>query len=156
VITIVCKTCGTAVRIMGIQEEVSHLFGEQSEWYPDKYPCPRVGCNGRSEIVNSIESSALLTLDMHELTPQEAFAAFHGLGFPEEKDCGAEAIKQVFAQSSVKTVQTYTIRGTQRAIVQWIELENGIRLYLAGSAWGAMVYRISKPHSYTKKELDAQ
>ena len=152
-ITIVCTQCGTAVRVMGISEEVSHLFGEQSEWYPDKFPCPRVGCAGKAGIVETIEPSALLTLDMHELTPQEAFAAFHGLGFPEEKDCSATAVEQAFARSPVKRVQTHKVKGTHRSIIQWFELEDNTRIYLAGSAWGALVYRISKPHSYAEEAL---
>ena len=155
-ITLVCTQCGTAVRIMGIHEEASYLFGEQSDWYPDKYPCPKAGCKGLAKIVETIEPSALLTLDMYELTPQEAFAAFHGLGFPEEKDCSVTAVEQAFERSPVKHVQTHMIKGTHRTIIDWIEFENGTRVYLAGSAWGALAYRLSKPYSYAQGILNGQ
>jgi hypothetical protein len=94
-IIIACTDCATAVRVTGEHEELSHLLGEMnSEWYPDKYPCPASLCEGKAEFMEGIEPAAMRALTLYDLTPHEAFGAFHGLGLPGERDCGPTAVEK--------------------------------------------------------------
>jgi hypothetical protein len=133
---------------------MDHLFGEKSDWYPDKFPCPWVNCDGKGELLTSIQPEALAALSVHELTPQEAYVAFNGLGLPEEQDCGPTAVQVAF-NKLVKKVNVALLKGTNRSIVNWIEFEDGTRLFLGATAAGAIVYRIAKPRSFTQEALDA-
>lgn len=147
-IVIACKDCATAVRVTGEHEELSHLLGEMnSDWYPDKYPCPTAACKGKAEFMESIEPSALRMLNLYDLTPHEAFAAFHGLGLPEERDCGPTAVREVLLKHRIKEVDVQLIRGSNRSVIYQLVLEGGIILYLGSSPFGATVYRLAKPKS---------
>jgi hypothetical protein len=141
VITIVCTSCGTAIRTSGEYAEVDLLLGEKSEWYPDKYPC--ANCPAKAALIDNIDPSALKALDLYEMTAQEAYGAFNGLGLPEERECGPMAVGDAF-KSSVKKVHCELIKGTNRSVVRHIELEDGTRVYFGSSPYGATVYRIAK------------
>jgi len=141
VINIVCKSCGTAIRTSGEYDEVDSLLGEKSAWYPDQYPCPT--CGGKSEMVLAIDNTAFRSLDLHDLTPEEAFAAFNGLGLPEERECGPMAVKEAF-KCPVREVKCDLIRGTNRTVLRSIEFEDGTRMYFGASSYGCTVYRIAR------------
>lgn len=145
-IIIVCTQCGVGVRTHG--EDTDVLVGQSCEWYPNKYPCP-VQCGGQASCAE-VESLSLPALDIHDLTPQEAFAAFEGLGFPEEHDCGKAAVERLFVEQRVKSVKVVQLRHQNRSRLDHIEFENGTKLYLAAATEGAVVYRISNPHSYAE------
>jgi hypothetical protein len=148
VIVIACSQCSTAVRVTGEHEELRHLLGDQNEeWYPDRYPCPKTGCSGRAEFMESIDPVALLSLALHDLTPQEAYAAFHGLGLPEERDCGPTAVRAALLQSPIKNVDVRLIKGSNRSVLYKLELEDGTILFLGSSSFGATVYRMTKLQS---------
>jgi hypothetical protein len=147
-ILIACLKCGAAVRTVG--DAAEHLLGPQSEWYPNKYPCPRAECSGVCEYLQGVESSALQMLEIHDLSPEEAFIAFNGLGFPEEHDCGRTAVEKLFAEKRVKSVKVRQLPRQNRSVLEYIIFDDDTRLFLASSTEGATVYRVSKPHSYTK------
>jgi hypothetical protein len=152
VIIIACKDCGTAVRVTGENDQLSHLVGElNQDWYPDKYPCPTAQCAGKAEFMEGIEPSAMRMLTIHDLTPHEAFAAFNGLGLPGEQDCGPTAVREVLLTNKVKAVDTRLIRGSHRSVIYSLTLEDGTILYLGSSSFGATVYRISKVQSAVKR-----
>lgn len=153
-ITIVCKECKTALRISGEVDEMVHLFGEKSEWYPDKFPCVTDGCTSKMEIMDSIAGDAFRALDVHDVTPTEAFSALNGLGVPEEQDCGPTAVKVAF-QKPIKNVATRLVKGTNRSVIDSVEFEDGSKLFLGSSAFGAIVYRISKKRSFVE-EVDGK
>lgn len=151
-IIIACRECGMAVRVSGEHDEVQSLLGEQNtEWYPDLYPCPRAGCTSKAELMESVEPSALQTLSLHDLSPQEAYAAFHGLGLPEERDCGPTAVKTALLGSRIKNVDVRLIKGSNRSVLYKIELEDGTSLYLGSSSFGATVYRVAKLQSAVER-----
>lgn len=152
-IYIVCSSCNKGLRISGgdLRGDVSEamsLFGPGSDMYPDAYPC--FSCNEPAEFVAAADSDALLNLELFEVTPQEAMAALNGLGLPAEQDCSATAVQQALLSSPVKKVSARPIRNSHRSILDCIELEDGTKVYLGSSAYGATAYRISKPHSYAK------
>lgn len=89
---------------------------------------------------------------MRELTPLETFHAIEELGFPEERDCGEEVVRSVMQQQKVKSVQVKSVRGTGRSVIDSITMEDGTTLFLNGSGWGALVYRIRKPAPYSSRE----
>jgi len=152
VIIIVCKDCGTGVRVSGEVEELSHLLGEfNKDWYPDKYPCPTAVCTGKAEFMEGIEPAALRMLNVHDLTPHEAYAAFHGLGLPTERDCGPTAVEKALLEHRVTAVDLQLVRGSNRSVVYSLTLDDGSRLYLGSSPFGAIVYRLSKPELATKR-----
>lgn len=153
-IYIVCKSCRYTLRVSGDPAEIEHLFGSNNAWYPDKFPCVR--CGGFSSNESFIYPDALKTLDVIDLTPQEAFAALNGLGIPEEQECGPLAIQKVFDESRVKKAHTKLISGTNRSVLEFLEFDNGTRMYFGVSPMGATIYRITYRHSYTKEILNEQ
>ena len=53
-----------------------------------------------------------------------------------------------------KTIGKYVcikqIRNSHRSIIEYLQLEDGTRVYLASSSYGATVYRVAPPHSYVE------
>lgn len=148
---IVCLECSSALHVAGDFNEIHILLGERSEWYPDRYPCWTDGCGGLARFVERLDSDAFNQLTVHNLTTQEAFLALNGMGFPKERDCGETAVKQAFASSPVRGVGARHIHGTNRCVVDHIELENGTKIFFGAAPEGAIVYRLSRPHSYTRE-----
>ena len=134
---------------MGDFNEADYLVGPSSEWYPDRYPCWNDECTGLATFLQNIDVDALRRLSVRDLNPQEAFLALNKMGMPEERDCTAAAVQLVFKESPVKHVNARQLQDSHRSVVDHIELDNGVKVYLAASPDGAIVYRISKPHSYT-------
>lgn len=151
-IVVVCANCRTAVRIQGgEEEEMENLVGQRSEWYPDKFPCP--SCDAKATVHTAVDAEVMNVLDIHDLTPAEAFVAFNGMGLPEEQECGPTAVNKAFSQP-VKKINAKLIKGSNRSVLESIEFEDGTRLFLASSPYGATVYRISKPRSITEEVLN--
>lgn len=147
-IIIACKDCGTAVRVTGEHEELSHLLGEMNtDWYPDKYPCPTSMCQGKAEFMEGIEPGAMNALTLYDLTPHEAFGAFHGLGLPGERDCGPTAVEKALLEHRIVKVHCALVRGASRSVLYHLELEGGTVVYLGASPFGAVVYRIGNKDS---------
>ena len=130
------------------------MFGElNTDWYPDKFPCPRHGCDAKAEFMDAIDPRAMAVLLVYEMTPGEAYAAFHGLGLPAEKDCGPTAVKQLFGKMLVGG-DIKLIKGSNRSVVHNLVFEDGTILYLASSPMGATAYRLSKPESAVERVDD--
>ena len=145
-ITVLCTTCNAGVRVVGEFAENDSLFGSSSEWYPDKYPCRNTGCSGNAKIVAPAELRDMPeSLDIVELSPQEAFAAFFGLGVPEERICTGDAVRSLF-ETPVESVDVKDIPRTNRCTLNSVEFEDGTRLFLAPSRYGAVVYKIKRPN----------
>jgi len=149
-IILACLRCNVGLRTCGDEAEVSTLLGPESECYPDQYPCPTDGCGGRAKYFESIDSAALSKLELHDVTPQEAFAALNGLGFPPERDCGETAVRQALTKK-IANVGVRQVRGANRSVVEWLEFEDGTRLYLASSSDGAVAYRLARRFSYVEQ-----
>lgn len=153
-IFVVCKTCKKGLRISpgdeGVMSEAESLFGMGSEYYPDRYPCFHCGPGTYAEMTSAADPHALRELEWYDVTPQEALAAMHGLGLPSERDCGPTAVETVLLSSAVKKVGVRPIRNSHRSIIDYLELEDGTRVHIGSSAYGAVVYKISKKHSYVE------
>jgi len=148
-ILIACLTCKTGIHISPDSDGAEgNLVGEGCEWWPDKYPCPV--CDRKAMYVPAADQQARNELTMHELTPVEAYAAFNGMGLPEDQECGALAVAQQFAKK-VKQVHCRNIPNTQRSVISWIEFDDGYKLYLAAGVQGAVVYRIRGPYSVMER-----
>lgn len=146
-ILIVCQKCKCGLRISpGEEEEAETLFGRSSDFFPDRYPCFR--CGEFCSLVPAAQPAALTVLEIHDVSPAEAFAAFHGLGVPSEHECSPSALRDAFRNSPVKSLVSRPVRNSTRTVLEAILLEDGTKIYLGSSAEGAVVYRISKGHSY--------
>lgn len=151
-IYIVCTNCRTALCTHGDPDEVESLLGERSDYYPDKYPC--CVCGAMGQYVRCIEPTALSSMAVHELTPQEVFAVLNGMGLPEEQECGPAAIQKVFHDSKVTKVHAKIIPGTNRSMLDSLEFEDGTRMYFGVSPTGPTIYRIARKRSFTREVLD--
>jgi len=147
---ILCPQCCLVIRISGDANEFDSLLGAHSQWYPDKYPCPN--CGTKCTLQEHIEANALRILDVHDLTIAEAFAAFNGLGFPEERECGPTAVRELFKQP-IEKIDLQQIRGTNRSVIHSIVFKDGTKMFLAASPMGAIIYRISKKRSIVEEVL---
>jgi hypothetical protein len=159
-IVVPCLPCGLVVRVMPQRVsdtesvmEVDQLVGTTSEFWPDQFPCPICSkrCTGLLE--NQADAQALQVLELHDLTPQEAFAAFNGLGFPAEQQCDLEAVQSLLREQPVRSVIGKTVAGAKRVLVDALELWDGSRVYFGASSDGAVVYRVSRPSSYARRVL---
>lgn len=146
-ITVACTKCPCAIRVIGDATEISTLVGAQSSFHPDAYVC--YSCGEKAACVLSPEVSALAERNMcvHELTPQEAFAALNGMGVPEEATCCAEVLVPMFASVGIK-VTGRQMPNTTRYAVDSLTFPDGRTVHLAASVVGALAYRITHKHSY--------
>jgi hypothetical protein len=85
------------------------------------------------------------------VTPAEAYTALSGLGLPSEQECGPLAVEKLFNEQRVTRVASRLIRNTHRCIIDFIEFEDGTKMYLGSSTLGATVYRIAPKHSYAEQ-----
>ena len=133
------------VRVTGSLEEIESLVGDSSP-HSDA-TCPECGAQ-----LTRCEQLVLEDgLVARELTPMEAHLLLEGLGFPEERDCVADSVRDAFS-SGVKKVNVKTIPGMNRSVIDHIVMNDGTTVFLTGSYNGASVYRIRKPNPYSSKE----
>lgn len=160
-ILVLCLPCELAVRIMPARvgdalslDELETLVGRKSPYWPDKYPCPN--CTKEAKGIREVEADpeVLGLLNLHDLTPEEAFAAFNGLGFPGEQTCTFEEVQELLKKQPIRRVIGRTVVHSTRAVLDAIELWDGTKLHLGAGMEGAVVYRISRPPGYTDKALE--
>jgi len=144
VIVVTCAKCGLTIRSAG--DGLEHLLGQGSDWYPDRYPCPRCAAKARILVGGDYPENAV------DLNPEEMFAAFHGLGMPAEREFGETVVRGAMNGAKIRKVHTRSV-GKGRCCVDRIELEDGTTLYLGASTYGAVVYRMSAVHSYADSVL---
>lgn len=152
-VTIVCLACKHAVSVVGDMTEVDMLLGQRSDFWPDKYKCWACGGAMGAVLTPQVSAAAYSQLNVYELSVQEAYAALMGLGMPAERAVDEHLVKELFEKEGLK-VKGKSYRGQQRFFIDEIEFPDGTRLHLAASPQGAAVYRVTKPHSYTKANDD--
>lgn len=142
-ILLLCSDCGFLARVHVEDDNDARMVGEGTAWHPNSYPCPR--CSGYCRVT---DGQGILAAPI-DLTPQEAFAAFSGVGLPDEQECSAHTVRSLIRQHGVKDVTTYPVVGTKRCLLERIQLNNGWELYLGASTHGPCVYKIKKggPHA---------
>lgn len=148
-ITVVCTVCNAALRVTGDMSEVDMLVGTRSEFWPDRYICFACGQPARSFLSPEVSAAVLAQLHIVDVNAQEAFAALNGLGVPDERTCCEEVVLPLFERQGIK-VKGRQIRGARRYCVDELEFPDGTRLYLGASPQGALIYRVTKAHSYVE------
>jgi hypothetical protein len=143
-----CLHCYTVVQVLGEEEEIASLVGSGSEYWPDDYTCVNCG-KGCTAVPDDIAVLDLQKFKLRELSAPELLAALHGLGTPEEMKCNAATISALFA-TKIQRVQGEVVRNTERYALDYIEFEGGARAYFGSSPSGAVIYRITHPHSYVR------
>lgn len=154
-LVVICSGCGAVFRAVAdddTMEECTQLIGPKSEWWPEQYVCPRCGAQAAGMDEHSLPR-AIQTTSIIDLTPIEMFSALSGFGLPDEKVSSLESVVETLLCSPVKRVTGKNVVGTSRCSIDFIELENGMRIYLGASTHGAVVYRISKPVSYAQRVI---
>ena len=144
---ILCTKCSFGVKVQGAEEDIESLVGSGSPTN-GVHNCPDCG----SKCVNApyADSPLLASYQIRDVTPFEAHLVFERMGFPEERDCIAETVIDELTSKRIKSVVARTVRGTNRASIDTITLEDGTTLFLSGSAAGAIVYRIRKASPYVR------
>ena len=160
-IVVTCPDCSLAIRVMPTHaaqpaaiRELRELVGDKSEFWPNKFPCPRCEkeCVGLSESLVDDRVYALLTL--RDLTPAEAFAAFKGMGLPEEQRCSMAAVSELFKEQPVRKIIGSDVEGQERIVLDTIELWDGTKVHFGASPAGAVIYRIVRPPCLAMKVED--
>jgi len=86
-ILVVCIPCNFVIRIMPThaanamgEREVNQLLGPDSNLWPNGFECVKCGKNATGMLERAADPKVLRTMELRDLTPHEAFAAFNGLG----------------------------------------------------------------------------
>lgn len=141
----VCPKCGTALRVVGSDQEVSGVVGRGSKWFPSGYLCERCGCSSCTWYEEGREPEGTVIHNIRQLTVPEMLAFQFGLGFPEERSCTVDAVSDAIVGKTVTSVGLSDRNG--RVCLDWIE-SDGVRLFLASGSHGPVVYRIRRNSSY--------
>jgi hypothetical protein len=159
-IVIACTPCAFAMRVMPESvtsirsvQELDQLIGKRSDFWPDKYPCPKCGQMATGFAEREVDGRVLQLMELKEVTPQEAFAALNGLGFPDEQKCSLGAVQELLRGQPFRKLVGTDVVGMERTIVDYIELWDGTKVYFGSGAEGAVIYRITRPVSYANKQL---
>jgi hypothetical protein len=150
-ILVICPKCALTIRVIGEVDEVHHLVGEASEFYPDRYPCPQCQANSFACAEFEVPTSELARLRVRDLTAQEALVAFNGLGLPDEHVCTKAVLETLLRERPIRRIDGQDIEGSSRCYLHHIELWDGTKIYFGAGSGGAVVYRIASPPSYTQK-----
>jgi hypothetical protein len=131
------------------------LVGPSSAYWPNKYTCPR--CNGAASgmMEGEVDPNTFAGFHVLELEAEEMFRALNGLGLPEEQDCQIENLRTTLNQK-VKEIGGHTIPNSKRFCLEWLEMEDGTRLYFGASSHGATVYRIVRKVSFVERVLQEE
>lgn len=146
---IACPACSKAIRVVGDPEQIDHLLGSRSEFAPDNYHCFACGKPATGHMEPEVEAQVLARLDIHELIPEEALAALHGLGLPDERSCYKEELERIFGDHGIK-LKGRQHHGLPRYYLDWLELQDGTRVFLAPSPRGVCIFRVTPPHRYSE------
>jgi hypothetical protein len=148
-------TCKTVTRLFaGSANELVSLVGEKSEWWPGGYRCPNCEKQASGVYEGRIDPNELKDFNVRELEAQDYFRFMMGVGLPEEQDCQLSVLIDTFKAGKVAKIAGHEIRGSKRYCVEWLEMEDGTRLYFGASSHGATVYRITKKMNFTEKALE--
>lgn len=155
-LVVLCSGCGAVFRCMQGGDpttgSVKMLVGEDSEFWPDKYVCPKCGAQAagshEEDMPRAVQVSSIV-----DLTAEELYSALYGLGLPNENNATLEMVNTVIRGTSIKKVVGKDIPNTGRCMIDYIELFGGVRIYLGASTHGAVVYRVVAKPTYAEKVL---
>lgn len=145
-ILILCPKCRCALRVTGEVDEMHALVGPGSTFWPDKFVCFK--CEGPAQGFLETEIELKAGVEIKEVSPQEAYAAIHGLGIMAEREVDTVVVRELLTTHPVRRIACKDVAGAMRVVVDHIELWDGTRLHFGSSNEGAVIYRITRPHSY--------
>jgi hypothetical protein len=144
---LVCLPCRQAIRIMGDPVAADLLFRDE---VPACWSC---GKGVTVSLEPELEPAVMTTLEIHNLTAEEALAAVNGLGLPAEQNCYSEVLERLFGMHGIK-LQGRQHKGMARYYLDSLELRDGTRIFFAPSPRGVCIYRIAPPHRYANEALN--
>lgn len=138
-----CLHCDFSVIVIDDPESVSLYFDPSFNPERDEmYSCPR--CRGSIKFGVHDETVCKSRKD-RKCTAHEAHLALSQMGFPEEQECPATRVKELFKEQPVLSLDIVDIPNTNRSQLRCINFADGSRLHLAAGGSGVTVYRISRP-----------
>lgn len=146
---IVCACGGFALRVVGEADEIDRYINPTFRGCA--LLCPE--CKAPLHSAEHIDAalSQRIAPILREVTPHEAHLAIEGMGFPEERDCVADVVRTVLEGDQIDSISIRTIKGTGRSALDSIMMKSGATVFLGGSAWGALVYRVRSPKPTKEK-----
>jgi hypothetical protein len=144
---IVCTQCRFGMHVVGDCAAIDAAVGASSPYASEGRECPH--CGAVCTDAQFVDESVLSARDVVTLSPIEAHLLLCGMGYPQERDCVAETVRDELLNKKIRDVEVSTVRGTTRAAISTITMVDGTTLFLSGSPAGALVYRIRKPYPYT-------
>lgn len=141
-IVVACLPCARGFRVKG--PETAPLLGPESDLWPDGFTCPACGKGARGYLENEISEAMYRLLEMRDLTPVEGFSTLvAGVGLPEDRECKKDIIETLLKDYAIKVVGQ-DVPNTSRFNIDFMELQDGTRLYFGSSGHGAIIYRVSR------------
>jgi hypothetical protein len=131
-----CLVCHLALRVVGDEDTEERLL----EPPPGGFNCPEC----ESSVSAVADPDALAVMRVVDLTPEQAYAALHGLGLPEEQDCRAERVALLFRERPVRRIVARDLPGTRRSALDRIEFWDRTTLHLGSAPEGAVVFKIRR------------
>lgn len=150
---VLCPTCHLVVRVLGEPAQVHPLVGTGSEFWPNKYDCPRCGQRAEGRLEREVPGALLGQAEVRDLTPEEAYAAFLGVGMPEEQACSLADVQALLVQVPICRVVGHDVPGQARTVLDRLELTDGTQVYFGASGDGAVIYRIRRRSHYAARLL---
>lgn len=152
---VVCASvsCKTVTRIYASSvSELTGLVGERSEWWPSRYKCP--SCEGQATAVyeGRVDPNEFQGFDIRSLEAADFFRFMMGVGLPEEMECQLEVLVEIFKAGKVAKLAGHPVRGSKHFCMDWMEMEDGTRLYFGASSHGATIFRITKKTNFAERE----
>lgn len=142
-IYLVCEKCQRCLRVSpGEGGEAEFMFSSGKEVCWD--------CGKTLDVFSHMDMRTARSLDIIDVSPAEALAAVSGVGLPNEQDCSLEAVNKLLQEHRVVRVSGSQIRNSHRSIINYLELDDGTKVYFGSSAYGATVYRVAPRHSYVE------
>jgi len=142
-----CDSCLTVVRVSGDHESMP-LVTDHSLW-KDGHPCVRTECSSQMYRLKNYEGACVMDASKYgvfrilNLTAEECFSAMCGYGLPGEVGSEPENVKALLLSSAIVDVSTCT-SPSGKTVLDRLDLNNGVSLYLAASSYGPVVFKITR------------
>lgn len=156
-LVVTCEGCAAIYRVLQQQDgtDVDLVVGEHSEFWSDRYLCPRCGARATGMHENFLPRG-MQTSSIVDLTAEELLAALYGLGLPEERKTTLDEVKSYLIKEggNIRKVVGSDVAHTGRCVIDRIELMDGTKIYFGASAHGAVIYRVVHPISYVQRFVE--
>jgi hypothetical protein len=129
-----CDQCGLAYSVSRLDEELNLLTLRMA--------CPGFECDGGVQVVNEAAEPP------KQMTARVLYEACMGRGFPEERHCSPEVLKNLLVNSYITDVDLKDVPADDdRSIIETMTVDTGsmvLTIHFAMSNHGATVYKVIK------------